>query len=668
MPAQNATVLKSYFETNDQPTQQQFGDLIDSLQEARDNALAALTTANNANVVATAALAAVANKVNKTGDTMTGALVVNGSADTRQLVVREHSTQTAGIVFELRAGDTTPFFTSGSTGGTAITGYADAVQFRVLAAVGQSVPIFQVATNASASMFRVNATSGVEVTGRADVLQLKVAAHTTQTAAITQVANNAGTTIQQFYNTGHLFNAGRIMLGGETASFPAIKHSGPRLQVRLANDSALAGLDAADTFINGISDVNQLRVDAVTGQTAEIFVVNDEDDNFNFTIDATGRVGIFASGSSNVGMTIDVEAASDPCEFRVAGIVAFQVDDTRKTWSPQGIYLGDSTEVFLAATTAACAKLTNFAQNDWDRLQFGGTTSSFPALKRVLTALHVKLADDSAFAPLVALDLTVQSGNSFIFSSRSKLQSPADGNILLVNNAGSDFSLLQFGGTSASFPALKRSTTILQVRLANDSNYAALEALNVTVDSSNFYTFTSRTKIQSPADGRIMLTDNAGTDFGRLQFGGTTSSFPALKRSSADLHARLADDSAYANFFCNNLTVAGTFSPANISTGTLTLTGGVYLTATVVTTTYTVLATDRIVIGDHATVAFTITLPPVAGANKQYVSIKNRNNATVTVAADGAEQILTTSFVSSVNLNLGESLDLYSDGVQWLVL
>jgi hypothetical protein len=39
-------------------------------------------------------------------------------------------------------------------------------------------------------------------------------------------------------------------------------------------------------------------------------------------------------------------------------------------------------------------------QNNFDRLQFGGTTSSFPALKRSSTTLQARLADDSAFAPV----------------------------------------------------------------------------------------------------------------------------------------------------------------------------------------------------------------------------------------------------------------------------
>jgi len=36
-------------------------------------------------------------------------------------------------------------------------------------------------------------------------------------------------------------------------------------------------------------------------------------------------------------------------------------------------------------------------------------------------------------------------------------------------------SLVQFGGTSSSFPALKRSATILQARLADDSDFAPLQ-------------------------------------------------------------------------------------------------------------------------------------------------------------------------------------------------
>ena len=52
--------------------------------------------------------------------------------------------------------------------------------------------------------------------------------------------------------------------------------------------------------------------------------------------------------------------------------------------------------------------ITNFARSGFDRLQFGGTTSSFPALKRSTTTLQVKLADDSAFTLLESLSLKTQ--------------------------------------------------------------------------------------------------------------------------------------------------------------------------------------------------------------------------------------------------------------------
>jgi hypothetical protein len=61
------------------------------------------------------------------------------------------------------------------------------------------------------------------------------------------------------------------------------------------------------------------------------------------------------------------------------------------------------------------------------------------------------------------------------WDGRSVLSSPADGNLLVTNGAATDFNRLQFGGTTTSFPALKRSSTVLQARLANDSDFCPLQ-------------------------------------------------------------------------------------------------------------------------------------------------------------------------------------------------
>lgn len=79
----------------------------------------------------------------------------------------------------------------------------------------------------------------------------------------------------------------------------------------------------------------------------------------------------------------------------------------------------------------------------------------------------------------------------------------------------------------------------------------------------------------------ILVAMGDGTN-PRVGFGGTTSSFPALKRSAAELQARLADDSAYAEFRCENVFAAqGQFTDDVLCslglevTGTLTAMGEV---------------------------------------------------------------------------------------------
>lgn len=69
---------------------------------------------------------------------------------------------------------------------------------------------------------------------------------------------------------------------------------------------------------------------------------------------------------------------------------------------------------------------------------------------------------------------------------------------------------------------------------------------DISSGAGGFYQWSTRSVMRSPADGQITMLNAAETDFGRLNLGGTTSSFPAIKRSGATLEARLADDSAYA--------------------------------------------------------------------------------------------------------------------------
>jgi len=69
---------------------------------------------------------------------------------------------------------------------------------------------------------------------------------------------------------------------------------------------------------------------------------------------------------------------------------------------------------------------------------------------------------------------------------------------------------------------------------------------SVRTSSGSAFYWLSRSTIRSPSDGVITFANAAETDFGRIQLGGASSSFPAIKRNGATVESRLADDSAFA--------------------------------------------------------------------------------------------------------------------------
>lgn len=110
--------------------------------------------------------------------------------------------------------------------------------------------------------------------------------------------------------------------------------------------------------------------------------------------------------------------------------------------------------------------------------------------------------------------------------------------------------------------------------LGNLSLNSILAASILRVGATSQMQWNGRSNMFSPADGVIVLQNNASTDFGRLQFGGTTSSFPALKRSTTTLAVRLADDSADADLsaarlISTNIVRLKGYTVATLPTGTI---------------------------------------------------------------------------------------------------
>lgn len=81
--------------------------------------------------------------------------------------------------------------------------------------------------------------------------------------------------------------------------------------------------------------------------------------------------------------------------------------------------------------------------------------------------------------------LLLQSSGVLGFGSRSEIVSGTDGYFTIRNEAGTDFEMLRFGGSTTAFPGLQRTNAELAVMLADESAFSALRASTVYVGPTN---------------------------------------------------------------------------------------------------------------------------------------------------------------------------------------
>lgn len=166
-----------------------------------------------------------------------------------------------------------------------------------------------------------------------------------------------------------------------------------------------------------------------------------------------------------------------------------------QTWSNAAVAF---TGIDLNITNTASSAASLFAT-----FRLGGVTVA--RIERSGDIYGANVSDNSGGSLLTSNGLLLAGAYSINFSTRSKIRSPADAALTLLNAAEADFSLLQFGGTAATFPALKRSSAIIQARLADDSAFTELECSNIITNNAGAAVSTNTT-----------LTDNAGGGAGTL--------------------------------------------------------------------------------------------------------------------------------------------------------
>ncbi len=207
------------------------------------------------------------------------------------------------------------------------------------------------------------------------------------------------------------------------------------------------------------------------------------------------------------------------------------------------------TATALSADTSYNLINTNTTNNNFVQARFltadtNGTLSTGASINGIFTSHTVGG---------ISVDMSFATRNAGTYTERMKLTSA--GNLTFTTDNTNDI-----GASGATRPrTIYAGTNIFAgVHLVAGGSVFANDLVGIGP--------TIGFRLRGPSDGVGTLLDNAETSFNRLQFGGTSSSFPAIKRNGTALNFRLADDSADAN-----ITAGGAIFTNATSTGTLTI-------------------------------------------------------------------------------------------------
>lgn len=98
----------------------------------------------------------------------------------------------------------------------------------------------------------------------------------------------------------------------------------------------------------------------------------------------------------------------------------------------------------------------------------------------------------------------------------STIQGTGVAGVITLTNAAGSFNRLQLGGTTSSFPAIKRESAVLAAKLADDSDYASFFAGSVRMNAAGYLFWLGRSNIRSSSNGLIEFTDAAESSTVRI--------------------------------------------------------------------------------------------------------------------------------------------------------
>lgn len=263
---------------------------------------------------------------------------------------------------------------------------------------------------------------------------------------------------------------------------------------------------------------------------------------------ASGAQAILTGDAAN---TLALKNSTNPQIFRVYstttgpsyGYFASGVTDA-------GVAAADTLFIGTGGAGAAMTKLA-LVVNGTTRLDYGIVASTWTFSGPIVSSASINTGGTSTAN---VGNLNVQQSSGYIgWVSRSLMRSSADGRITLLNNTETDFTALLFGGTTSSFPAIKKATTSvsLQVRLADDSGDAAFQCGTATSGGTAF-------NVNGTGGNSIASVTNT-----------TTGTLLQVLNSTSNPLMTVTDTTSGTLFSVQSTTAATLFSVNDTTSGTL---------------------------------------------------------------------------------------------------
>jgi len=291
------------------------------------------------------------------------------------------------------------------------------------------------------------------------------------------IRTGSGSQIANFSTNGSLFNKAVAVSAAGAASTPAALFSGSPFAGTGTTSVPLVYINGGTAPTTFSTAKTYFGINAESGFTGDFLKLN---------LNGVDELAINSVGSIYTNGYVSANAANGGFNVRSRGWLTCPSDGV---WT-----------------------LTNNASTDFSRLQFGGTTSSFPAIARNGTGIDIKLADNSAYTGLTALTLT---GNTSVTSP------------LLIGGTGTTQSLTYKTTTGVGTTGADH---IFQV-----GNNGATEAMRIKNDGNIYINNDATIGASSGTGNKLQFTNSVRTDNFRQRTYGTTHTGFVWNLAGSDL-------------------------------------------------------------------------------------------------------------------------------------